>query len=55
MNQNNINTFNDRLINNKNISYFALVQNKIENNYNRYELKEGNIIKLGNVYLKIKK
>ena len=39
----------------KNATWFTLVQSKIDEIYNRYELKEGNIIKLGNVYLKLKK
>ena len=32
-----------------------MVQGKIETLYNKYELKEGNIIKLGNFYLKLKR
>mgnify|MGYP002626606618 CR=1 FL=1 len=39
----------------KNSTWFALVQNEINVVYNRYELKEGDIIKLGNVYLRLKK
>ena len=53
-NQNDINT-NNNLNNINNTTWFTLIQNKIENIYNRYELKEGNIIKLGNVFLKLKK
>ena len=32
-----------------------MAQGKIETLYNKYELKEGNIIKLGNFYLKLKR
>ena len=39
----------------ENATWFVLKKNTIEEIYNSYELKEGNIIKLGNVYLKLKK
>ena len=38
-----------------NNTWFPLVRSTIENLYNKYELKEGNIIKLGNIYLKLKR
>ena len=46
---------NNGVIKSKNSTWFALVKNEINTIYNRYELKEGDIIKLGNVHLRLKK
>ena len=46
---------NPELLQIKNDAFFALINKKINISYNKYKLKEGDIIKLGKIYLKVKK
>ena len=52
---NNFNINENDLFQTKNLAWFSLVKKEIDMIYNKYELNEGDIIKLGNLYLKIKK
>ena len=46
---------NPELIQIKNGAFFALVDKRINKSYNKYKLKEGDVIKLGKVFLKVEK